>query len=137
MLEVGRRGFITGLAALVAAPAVIRVAPLMKISTRFAPMYVPVNWLADALDELAITGGAMWRATPDGGRKFIPRHELEKHAWPHPLSDTWVNVNDYDPAYVRDWAKRLDDDDGWPRFTGGVGGGDWLQLPFAPLTEKT
>jgi hypothetical protein len=32
MIETGRRGFLTGLTALVAAPAIIRVAPLMKIS---------------------------------------------------------------------------------------------------------
>jgi hypothetical protein len=117
MIEVGRRGFITGLAALVAAPAVIRVAPLMKISTRFTPMYVPVSWLADALDELVIVGTAMVRVTADI-RSVIPRAELEKHAWSRPLCDTWVDINDHDPAYVRDWAKRLDEEaDQRPRWS--------------------
>jgi hypothetical protein len=111
MIEVGRRGFITGLVALVAAPAVIRVAPLMKISTRFTPMYVPVSWLADALDELAISGTVVTRVSADGARKVIPRAELEKHAWSRQLDDTWVNIYDYNPDYVSAWAKRLDEAD--------------------------
>jgi hypothetical protein len=89
MIEVGRRGFITGLAALVAAPAVIRVAPLMKISTRLTPLYVPVDWLADAIIDMDAR---------------VARVELEKHAWPQPLADNWINIRDYDPDFVRQWA---------------------------------
>lgn len=79
---IGRRGFITGLAALVAAPAIIRVAPLMKISTAHTPIYVPINWLTE--DMLA-----------RGGKPLKP------HGWPRPLADNWVNLNDYDPSFVR------------------------------------
>jgi hypothetical protein len=89
MIEIGRRGFFTGLAALVAAPAVIRVAPLMKISTRLTPLYVPIDWLADAIIDM-------------GNR--VERIELEKHAWSRPLGDNWINLRDYDPDFVRQWT---------------------------------
>jgi hypothetical protein len=94
MIEIGRRGFFTGLVALVAAPAVIRVAPLMKISTRLTPLYVPVSWLTDSIL---------------GMESRVDRIELEKHAWPHPLADNWINLRDYDPAFVKQWAVQIDD----------------------------
>ena len=86
MIEVGRRGFIIGLGALVAAPAVIRIAPLMPISTRFLALYVPVNWLEPGLSVA----------------------DLKSHAWPRPLGDTWIDINSHDPAFVRQWIDRLD-----------------------------
>jgi hypothetical protein len=89
MIEVGRRGFITGLAALVAAPAVIRVAPLMPISVRHTPLYVPIDWLADSILDMG---------------KRVDRIELERHAWTHPLADNWINIRDYDPDFVRQWT---------------------------------
>jgi hypothetical protein len=67
---------------------VIRVAPLMPISARHTPLYVPVNWL----DDDVLIGA---RAT------------LKLHAWPRPLGPNWVNLNDYDPGFVADWARRL------------------------------
>src|SRR4029077_10296088 len=94
MIEIGRRGFITGLTALVAAPAVIRVAPLMKISTRLTPLYVPANWL---------TEDAVFAAMAN--RDAL----LKAHAWPRQLADNWVNLNDYDPAFVKQWAGQIDD----------------------------
>lgn len=90
-IEVGRRGFITGLAALVAAPAVLRVAPIMPISTRFTPMYVPVIWLSEG-----------WRA----GMK--PASDLKQHSWPRPMGEHWINLNDYDADYARAWARQLE-----------------------------
>jgi hypothetical protein len=99
VIELGRRGFITGLAALVAAPAVIRVAPLMKISKRFMPMYVPINWLFDTVD---IGGCPVPRSAP--------YHELKLHAWPRPLGPMWVDINDHDPDYVRHWVKRIEEE---------------------------
>ena len=89
MIEIGRRGFITGLFALVAAPALVRVESIMPISVRHVPLYVPVNWLTD---EVLIGGAAT----------------LTAHAWPRPLGATWVNIRDFDPSFVRDWVKRLD-----------------------------
>jgi hypothetical protein len=80
---IGRRGFITGLAALVAAPAVIRVAPLMKISTRHMPLYVPASWLHEAI------------------RNGV---DLEAHGWSRPMADNWINLHDYDPAFAAKWA---------------------------------
>jgi hypothetical protein len=90
MIEIGRRGFFTGLIALIAAPAVIRVAPLMPISTRHVPLYVPVSWLDNTLLDVL-------HRVPD----------LKAHAWPRPLDDNWVNINDYDPAFVKAWADRI------------------------------
>jgi len=94
MIEIGRRGFFTGLVALVAAPAVIRVAPLMKISTRLTPLYVPVSWLSDAVRDMG---------------KRVDRIELERHAWSKPMADNWINIRDYDPAFVKQWAVQIDD----------------------------
>jgi hypothetical protein len=101
VIELGRRGFITGLAALsvVAAPAVIRVAPLMKISKRFTPMYVPINWLFGTVDD----GFPVPRTAP--------HHELKRHAWPRPLGPMWVDINDHDPDYVRHWVKRIEEEE--------------------------
>lgn len=91
---IGRRGFITGLAALVAAPALVRVESIMPISTRFTPVYVPITWLTE--DMLV---GAM-----------ADRDKLLKpHGWPRPLADNWVNLNDYDPGFVKQWAFKVDD----------------------------
>jgi hypothetical protein len=90
MIEIGRRGFFTGLIALVAAPAVIRVAPLMPISTRHIPLYVPVSWLDNTLLDVP--------------RRFS---DLKLHAWPQPQGAAWVNINDYDPGFVKVWAARL------------------------------
>lgn len=97
MIEVGRRGFITGLIALtaVSAPAVIRVAPLMRISKRFTPMYVPVNWLLDTINANGFV---------------VPRRELELHSWPRPMGSAWIDLNDYDPDFVRGWASRLEEE---------------------------
>lgn len=92
MIEIGRRGFITGLAALVAAPAVIRVAPLMKISTRYTPLYAPVSWIAEWLDTRA-KGLEML-----GLREL---RDLRDHGWDRPLADNWINVHEFDPAFVR------------------------------------
>lgn len=92
MIELGRRGFLTGLAALVAAPAVIRVAPLMKISTARIPLYVPVNWLADIalIDPKSVA-------------------HLKSHAWPRPMADNWVDINnDVDSSFLQDWVRRVD-----------------------------
>jgi len=105
MIEIGRRGFITGLAALVAAPAIIRVAPLMKISTRLTPLYVPIDWLADAIIDM----GNRVERTGLGKLERIElerleRIELEKHAWSRPLADNWINLRDYDPDFVRQWT---------------------------------
>jgi hypothetical protein len=90
MIEIGRRGFFTGLAALVAAPAIIRVAPLMKISTRLTPLYVPMQWLDTILD-------------------MEKRIDLKNHAWPRPLGVGWVDLNNFDPALVKQWAGQIDD----------------------------
>jgi len=70
---------------------VIRIAPLMPISTRVTPLYVPVNWLLEL----------------SGERRRI---DLEQHGWPRPLADHWVNIRDYDPGYVRAFAERLEND---------------------------
>jgi hypothetical protein len=83
MIEIGRRGFFTGLAALVAAPAVIRVAPLMPISVRHMPLYVPASWLHEAI------------------RNGV---DLESHGWSRPMADNWINLHDYDPAFAAKWA---------------------------------
>ena len=86
MIEIGRRGFFTGLAALVAAPAIIRVAPLMRISTRFTPSYVPVSWVTE---ESLLSGMEEIRRI------------FRDHAWPRALADNWIDINNFDPAYVR------------------------------------
>jgi hypothetical protein len=92
----------TGLAALVAAPAVIRIAPLMPISSRWMPLYVPIQWLDEEVVVAAMAN----------------RHLLKPHAWPRPLADNWINLHDYDPAYVRNWLRqgRNDDPDYGVRF---------------------
>jgi hypothetical protein len=92
MIEIGRRGFITGLAAFVAAPAVIRIAPLMPISSRFAPLYVPAQWL-----------GEDWT--------YQWKVDLKQHAWPRRLHDTWIDINDFDPKFVKDLVERLNRED--------------------------
>jgi hypothetical protein len=85
MIEIGRRGFITGLVALVAAPAIVRVETLMPISVmRHMPLYVPASWLAEAI------------------RNGV---DLESHGWSRPMADNWVNFHDYDPAFAAKWAK--------------------------------
>jgi hypothetical protein len=84
MIEIGRRGFFTGLAALVAAPAIIRVAPLMKISVmRHMPLYVPASWLNETI------------------RNGV---DLESHGWSRPMADNWINLYDFDPAFAAKWA---------------------------------
>jgi hypothetical protein len=83
MIEIGRRGFITGLAALVAAPAIVRVETLMPISVRHMPLYVPVSWLHEAI------------------RNGV---DLESHAWSRPMADNWINLHDYDPGFATKWA---------------------------------
>lgn len=95
---IGRRGFITGLAALVAAPAVIRVAELMPISTRFTPLYVPIDWLAMKYGMMPrpLTINAALRA------------EFREHGWSKPMADNWVDLNDHDPEYVRMWECESD-----------------------------
>ena len=90
-IEVNRRGLIIGLTAVVAAPAVIRVTRLMPISTRFVPLYVPVNWLEPGLSIA----------------------DLKSHAWPRPLGDTWVDINDHDPSFVRQWVERIEQEPYW------------------------
>jgi hypothetical protein len=104
MIEIGRRGFFTGLAALVAAPAIIRVAPLMPISVRHMPRYVPASWLAEWLDTRA-------KGMELLGLRDL--NELRNHAWSKPMADNWVNVNDYDPAFVRTWAKQIAETEYW------------------------
>jgi hypothetical protein len=91
MIEIGRRGFITGLVALVAAPAIVRVETLMPISTRLTPLYVPLHWLTGSLVDME------------------SRVDLRNHAWPRPLADSWINLNDYDPAFVKQWVDKIDD----------------------------
>jgi hypothetical protein len=63
MIEIGRRRFVAGLLGLVAAPAIIRVAPLMPISTRHTPLYIPINWLHD----VALTETSLRRFDKRGG----------------------------------------------------------------------
>lgn len=110
-IEIGRRGFLTGLVALVAAPAVIRVAPLMPISPRWTPAYVPMPWLGEILikdpkiDVLLQRYGM--KAFPLGGQ------DLKAHAWPRPLAPNWVNINDFDPGYVRAQLQARNDDEDW------------------------
>jgi hypothetical protein len=73
----------------------------MPISTRFVPLlgpfYVPVVWLT-------------------GERLLV---DLKSHAWPRPLEDTWIDLNDYDPVsqrvniagkpvLVADWLRRIE-----------------------------
>lgn len=84
-----RRGFLLGLGALVAAPAIIRVAPLMPISTRWTPAYVPIDWLAEKYGMLPY---------PLPSQAF---RELLQHGWSRPMADNWVDLNDHDPNYVR------------------------------------
>ena len=105
MHEIGRRGFITGLAALVAAPAVIRVAPLMKISSLYTPVYVPVSWLAEWLDTRA------------KGLEMLGLRELKdlrSHGWERPMADNWVNIHDFDPAFVRQWGCAQVEEENYP-----------------------
>ncbi len=90
MIELGRRGFLTGLVALVAAPAVIRVAPLMRISAKHVPLYVPINWLLDI-------------APLDKNY----RDRLAAHSWPTPLGDNWVDLNEFKPDGAFEWVDRL------------------------------
>jgi hypothetical protein len=115
MIEVGRRGLITALAA----PAVIRVAPLMPISTRFTPLYVPINWLADdvlfqryGMAPFPVEGQRYGELTDEAVGRLIDEitglKNFKQHAWPRPLSENWVNINDLDPGYVRQWANRID-----------------------------
>jgi hypothetical protein len=92
--------FLIGLGAALAAPAVIRVAPLMPISTRCTPLYVPVNWPTDE-----------WRWDPEWAvasrGPIIPRDPLwffGAHGWPRPLADAWINIRDCDPAFARAWG---------------------------------
>jgi hypothetical protein len=99
MIEIGRRRFITGLAALVAAPAVIRIAPLMPISSRFVPCYVPVVWLSGLAESFNRTK-EIYAAQLLG--------DLKNHGWPRPLEDSWININDYDPAFAADWIRRIE-----------------------------
>lgn len=94
MIELGRRGFLTGLAALVAAPAIIRVAPLMPISSLHTPLYVPASWLNEWLD-LKAQGMEMLGLSRNDLR------ELRGHAWSRRMADNWIDVNDFDPGYVR------------------------------------
>ena len=103
MIEIGRRGFITGLVALVAAPAIVRVESIMPISIRHTPLYVPASWLGE------------WLQARDMGLKLLGAtdltdSELRRHAWSRPMADNWVNVNDYDPAFVKQWARQIDAD---------------------------
>jgi hypothetical protein len=70
MIDVGRRSFVFGLGAALAAPAVIRVAPLMPISPRFTPLYVPVNrlgWTMELAEAFAEGVHLAW---------------LKDHGWP-------------------------------------------------------
>jgi hypothetical protein len=91
MIEIGRRRFITGLAALVAAPAVIRIAPLMPISSRHIPLYVPAQWLLNPND---------WT--------YEWKDDLEVHAWRERLHADWVNLNDHNPAFVEALVRRTE-----------------------------
>lgn len=106
-----RRGFLLGLGALVAAPAVIRVAQLMPISTRLTPAYVPIDWLKlkygmepFPLDEVCLSSA--------GIEPFLK--SLKAHGWSKPMADNWIDLNDFDPGYVqaqlalaidRDWFR--------------------------------
>jgi hypothetical protein len=136
MIEVGRRGFITGLAALVAAPAVVGVAPLMPISTRFAPLYVPINWVADIAE---VYNGAEWRDIPNWlneenvARAMACRRVFEEHAWPRPLAAHWVNMRDHDPGFVRALVKRFDEENerNWFGMGRGVDVDERAQTPRA------
>lgn len=101
---IGRRGFITGLAALVAAPAVIRVAPLMRISSLHTPLYVPASWLAEWLDTRAQGMAMLGSRAAMLGLGDCDLRELRSHAWSRPMADNWVNVNDYDPSFVKLWG---------------------------------
>ncbi len=81
---INRRGFITGLAALIAAPAIVRVETLMPISVRrHMPLYVPASWLHEAI------------------RNGV---DLESHGWSRPMADNWINLHDYDPSFAAKWA---------------------------------
>lgn len=106
MIEIGRRGFFTGLAALIAAPAIIRVAPLMPISSRWTPAYVPIDWLAQQYGMLPepLGGQDEWLALRAEGMKLLGLAELRKHGWSRPMADNWVDINDHDPGYIRQWA---------------------------------
>jgi len=103
VIEIGRRRFITGIAALVAAPAVIRIAPLMPISTRHTPLYVPVNWLADLSEDSLVYSQV------EVGRLAQVR-ALKMHAWPRPMAENWVNLLDFDLGFARNWARRLEEE---------------------------
>ena len=109
MIDIGRRGFITGLTALVASPAIIRVSTVMPISMRHVPLFVPINWFAD--DVLFQLYGLKQIQSADVDKliaEITGLKNFKQHAWPRPMGDNWVNINDLDPGYVRQWANRID-----------------------------
>jgi hypothetical protein len=62
---------------------------------------VPASWLAE------------WLKARDAGLKLLGStdltdRELRSHGWSRPMADNWINVNDYDPAFVKQWAANPD-----------------------------
>lgn len=96
---IGRRGFITGLAALVAAPAIVRVEMIMPVSARHTPLYVPIDWLAEKYNMQPFP-------LNEQDKQFLA--DLKPHAWSRPMADNWVDLNDHDPTFVKQWVRALD-----------------------------
>jgi len=95
-----RRGFLGGLAAALAAPAIMRVDSLMKLPPvwarkTIAPAYVHAAWLDPALGLTDLDLHALSQKTLDA----IGWHNLV------------VNIHDYDPAYARQLARRIAEDE--------------------------
>lgn len=65
-----RRNLLTGMAAFIAAPAIIRVADLMPVKAWSEPLFTI----------LSVTPDGVWRGAPGGGNQFLPWDEVFPNA---------------------------------------------------------
>jgi hypothetical protein len=101
---ISRRGFISGLAAALAAPAIVRAGVLMPISAIKEPAWVPLSWfLADDIPLYEMR----WRGRPT--QPVIPVIDYPGSCdMIDAIPDrTWVNAADCDERFMRRYAESV------------------------------
>ncbi len=91
---ISRRGLLSGLAASLAAPAIVRAGVLMPMSSLWTPVWVPPLWFLDRTRTML---------------------DLRRHGWPNQLSDTWIDITNCDMGVLRNSMQSLagpDEDEG-------------------------
>lgn len=105
MALVARRAFIAGLAAALAAPAIVRAGVLMAISPDRSPLWVPISWFATdtPLYEIRWRGLSVKPILHDTAPRWTPRLHADL------LGSEYVDAANCNETFMRRYANSITD----------------------------